>query len=111
MTDYTPKNQKLLYIASAIVAVAGIAAAVVIYLTAPDAPEDALADFEGSKAYIHQLEIYGGKTNVMMSQFMQWFGGLWHGKTLAFPVAFTAIFISACLFLIAKLSEVDPDSD
>jgi hypothetical protein len=66
----------------------GFGAAVVIYLTAkPEMVDPLLGDPLDSKKYRHDLELYGGKANVLSAQFMDWFGGLWHGQTLAYTVA------------------------
>jgi len=104
--------QKGLYLIAAIVLLAGLGGGVLIYLTAendsygvlgyeviggnvyPIKPED-------SKTYMHDLELYGGKANVLVNEFMRWFDGLWHGRSLAFTVACIAIFISLVLFIVA----------
>ena len=59
---------------------------------------------ENSKKYVHDLELYGGKANVLANEFMSWFVGLWHGKSLAFTVACITIFISLGFFLVARTS-------
>jgi hypothetical protein len=46
---------------------------------------------------LHDLEVYGGKANVIAAQFREWFDGLWHGKQLAFTVAVITV-IAACAF-------------
>jgi hypothetical protein len=66
----------------------GFVAAVVIYLTAQPPPTNPLGyDPLDTKKYLHDLELYGGKANVMAAEFRDWFDGLWHGKNLAFTVA------------------------
>jgi hypothetical protein len=68
--------------------VLGFAAAVVIYLTAQPPPGNPLGyDPLDTKKYLHDLEVYGGKANVLAAEFREWFDGLWHGKQLAFTVA------------------------
>ena len=65
----------------------GFAAAVVIYLTAQPPPDNPLGyDPLDTKKYLHDLEVYGGKANVIAAQFRDWFDSLWHGKQLAFTV-------------------------
>lgn len=56
---------------------------------------------ENSKKYMHDLELYGGKSAVLADEFMRWFAGLWHGTSLAFTVAFISIIISLGFFLAA----------
>jgi hypothetical protein len=74
----------------------------------PIAPED-------SKVYRRDLEHYGGKASIVVDDFSRWFIGLWHGKTLAFTVAFISIFISLLFFFIANrlpfILKSDADSE
>jgi hypothetical protein len=56
---------------------------------------------EYTKTYRHDMELYGGKANVALDQFMRDFAGLWQGKRLAFTVAGLAIFVSLVIFYIA----------
>ncbi len=72
-----------------------------IYMTSGDVPESMLGPGFDSKAYLRELEVYGGTLNVIAAEFMQWFDGLWHGQQLAFTVAWITVFISFCLFFIA----------
>jgi len=84
----------------------GIAAAVVIYLTAQPPPVNPLGyDPLDTKKYLHDLEVYGGKANVLAAEFREWFDGLWHGKRLAFTVAvLTVIAALAFKFFATPLS-------
>jgi len=67
---------------------------------------------EGSKKYLHDLELYGGKVNVLAAEFTNWFYGLWHGKSLAFTTGCITIVISFLLFFIAyhSPSALEPDN-
>jgi hypothetical protein len=95
-------TQARLYLASAVILAAGAAGAVFIYLTAGDVPDSALGyEVEESKRYMRDLELYGGKANVLAAEFMNWFRGLWHGRSLAFTVAFVAVVVSLGLFVVA----------
>ncbi|MDA8327155.1 MAG: hypothetical protein M0033_13230 [Nitrospiraceae bacterium] len=101
-----------LYLIAAIVLLAGLSGAVLIYLTAGDYSDNVGYEVVGgnvypvnpedSKIYIHDLELYGGKANVVTEEFMRWFDGLWHGKTFAFTVAVIVILISLGFILAAK---------
>jgi hypothetical protein len=94
--------QTSLYLAAAVTLLVGLGSSLAIYLTAVDTVEDAtISAFENSKAYRHDLELYGGKVNVLANDLMSWFEGLWHGKTLAFTVAAITLVTAAVLFLIA----------
>jgi preprotein translocase subunit SecG len=100
-----------LYLISAIILLFGLGGSVLIYLSAGNSSGN-LSDYKNSKMYIHDLELYGGKANILMSKFMSWFAGLWHGKSLALTVACITIFISLAVFLISHYSgpEVKPDT-
>lgn len=111
-----------LYLITAIILLVGLGSAILIYLSAendsdsasgyeaiggyvyPMAPED-------SKMYRHDLELYGGKANVLADEFMRWFVGLWHGKSLALTVACITIFISFGFFFVARHLQSDLKSD
>lgn len=106
---YQIKQTKLktgLHIITAIVLLAGLGSAVLIYLTAENESEEnygyELLAPGNSKRYIHDLELYGGKANVLADKLTNWFTGLWHGRSLAFTVAFITIFISCWLFVVAR---------
>ncbi len=90
---------------------AGFGSALVIFITASPAPTNPLGfDPEESKQYLRELELYGGKANVLMSEFRQWFESLWHGRRLAFTVAFLTS-ITLLFFWIATTPlppQVDP---
>lgn len=91
----------------------GLMSAILIYRNAEDTPYGALGYEEGggtaypvlpedSKQYLHGLELYGGKANVLMDQLRRGFIGLWHGKSLAYTIACITIFVSFMLFYTAN---------
>jgi len=87
---------------SAAILIGGLAAAVVIYANAVPPPEIPFgAEPEDSKQYLRQLELYGGKANVLGVEIREWFDGLWHGKHLAFTVAILAALLAAGFRLAA----------
>ena len=49
---------------------------------------------EDSKVYERNLELYGGKANVLADRLRRWFVGLWHGTPLAIIVASVTILAS-----------------
>jgi hypothetical protein len=98
---------------SAIILLVGLGSAVLIYQTAETDLSSVLGYEiagesvypimpENSKMYKHDLELYGGKAAVLADEFRRWFVGLWHGKSLAFTVAFISIFISFVIFFAAN---------
>ena len=102
--------QTRLFLISTILLLVGLSAAVLIYLTAENDSGNVLG-FEDSKMYTHDLELYGGKANVLMSEFIHWFGGLWQGKSLALTVACITVFISAGFFFAAYHMRSGPKSN
>ncbi len=98
---------------AAVILLAGLGSAALIYHRATHNPSGALG-YEAadgtiypimpgdSKLYRHNLEVYGGKFSVIMDDFRRWFIGLWQGKSLAVIIAGTAILISWALFAAAQ---------
>ncbi len=91
-------------LASAVVLFIGLASSALIYLGTDDASDNALVnEYEMSKMYRHDLELFGGTANVLAVEFTEWLRGLWHGRQLAFTVAGIAVLVAACLFVFARL--------
>ena len=103
--------QKRLNLIAAIILLVGLGSAALIYLTAGDVPDNVL-DNQNSKMYLHDLELYGGKANVLADELRSWFVGLWHGESLAFTIACITIVISFVFFYVAKHlpSDLEPDA-
>ena len=101
VTSKTTNLRRRLYLISAMILLIGLGSAAFIYQTAEDDSDNVL-DYENSKMYRHDLEVFGGKANVIMSDFRSWLDGLWHGKSLAFTIAFITLFISGGFFLVAN---------
>jgi hypothetical protein len=65
----------------------GLGAATLLYLrAAPPAANPLGYDPMDTKRYLRDLELYGGKVNVLATQFMRWWEGLWQGRNLAYTV-------------------------
>jgi hypothetical protein len=105
--------QKILKLISFIILLVGLGSATLIYQTAKNDSNDILGYEiiggqaypimpEDSKVYLGSLQRYGGKEMVLLDEVRRWFVGLWHGKSLAFTVAFITIFISFVVFFIAN---------
>ena len=104
--------QTRLYLIAAIILLAGMGSAILIYLTDENASGSGLVyDFVHSKKYRHDLELIGGKANVLADEFCRWFEGLWHGRSLAFIVAGIAVLISCGFFFVAYHSPSDSKPD
>lgn len=92
--------------------VIGFASAVAIYLTAHPAPGNPLGyEPEDTKKFVHDMEVYGGKGNLLAYEFRQWLGSLWHGKRLAITVTVITV-IAACVFaFFAAPLPPDPEAE
>jgi hypothetical protein len=67
---------------------AGLTASLAIFLTArPPAPNPLGYEPEDSKQYLRNMEVYGGRSNLIASEVREGFASLWHGKRLAYTVA------------------------
>jgi hypothetical protein len=87
---------------TAAILVAGLGWATAIYVTArPPAPNALGYEPEDTKKYLRDLEVFGGKTNVLATEFMRWFNGLWQGRQLATTVATLTVALAGSFWLIA----------
>jgi len=81
---------------------AGFGAATLIYVTAtPQAANPLGYEPENTKRYLRQLEVVGGKANVVATEFQRWFEGLWQGRSLAFTVAWLTLLLAAGFWFLA----------
>ena len=96
-------------VSRAILAV-GFSSAVVIYFVNA-APSASSYELEDSKKYLRELEVYGGKANVLATEFRHWFNGLWHGRSLAFTVAVISVFLALAYIFFATPLPADVDGD
>ncbi len=106
-------NQRTrLNLIGATILLVGLASAVLIYQRAGDVPYGALGYEtvngtiypimpEDSKIYRHNLEVYGGKFNLIIDDFRRWFVGLWQGKSLAVIIGGITIIVSFGFFYTA----------
>ncbi len=82
----------------------GVLAAAVLHWSPRSDDDDIIGyTFEGGKAFPIRRGDYslGGKANVLTTEFRDWFGSLWHGRKLAYTVAFLAV-AGACACFIAE---------
>jgi len=115
-------RRSCLNLIGAIILLVGLGSAVLIYRTAENKANDVLGYEQGngsfypvkpedSKKYLRDLELYGGKANVLADEFRGWFVGLWHGKSLAFTVGCITILISIGVFYAASHVQSGLESD
>src|SRR3954465_928234 len=98
-------------IAALFILVAGLACGVTIYLLA-DEPEATAYVIVGdpaypgdpttSKAYVRQLERFGGKAAVLFDDFNRGFARLWQGKKLGITIGVLSVPPGGLLLAIAR---------
>lgn len=72
----------------ALILIVGFGTATAIYVAAtPGTAGPTGYDPEESKRDLRDIEVYGGKANLLASEFRHWFMSLWRGRNLAFTVA------------------------
>jgi hypothetical protein len=82
--------------------VVGLGSAAAIYfLAAPKGANPLGYEPEDTKKYLRDLELFGGKGNVIATEFMRWWDSLWHGRNLAFTVACLTLFVALVFWFIA----------
>jgi hypothetical protein len=91
-------SHKRLRLASWVVLAAGLIAAAAIYIFTPPEIADSFGDPSLSKRYVHDLEVYGGRANVLQDELLRWFEGLWKGRELAG----TILYITGFIFLVLR---------
>ena len=78
--------------------VVGLGSALLIFLFAEIAPANPLGEPGESKMYVHDMVLYGGKTNMVLGEFSEWLGSLWHGTRLAATVAVLTLLLAALFY-------------
>jgi hypothetical protein len=98
---------------SALILVVGLASSGLIYWTAGDPAAPGILGYEegeggvypvqpdDSKKYLRDMEVYGGRANVLMDQLRRWLSGLWQGKSLAYAVAVLSAVAAAGIYWAA----------
>jgi hypothetical protein len=110
--------KKRLFAACALVLVAGLAAAAWIWAKAGDEPDLSgayqIVVVDGvprpiagneSKAYVRDLQRYGGKMALIFDDIGRWWDGLWHGRQFALTIGFLSVIVSLALYFVAVAIE------
>ena len=64
-----------------------------------------------SKSYERQMELIGGKSGVLASEFSEWFARLWHGRRLAYTLAALSVGSSLICFFLSQHLVILPPPD
>jgi len=92
----------------------GLLSAGFLYVTASPPPQHPLGyDPFANKKYVRDLEIYGGKINVIAVEFRQSFSKLWRGKNLAYTIALLTVLVASLCWYIGfrAASELDTHAE
>jgi hypothetical protein len=103
LAETSAQKERLRRVLTRAILLVGFVAAVLVYFLAAPADENPLG-YEplDTKTYVHNLEVYGGKWNVLADEFGDWFATLWHGRRLAFTIAtLTVLLVLAIRFFTA----------
>jgi hypothetical protein len=105
-----PEKTRVRAVTRAILLV-GLASAALIYFANGGPRSASDYELERSKLYLHDLEVYGGKANVLADDFRSWFDGLWHGRSLALTVAVISVFTALVYRFVATPVPAADDRD
>jgi hypothetical protein len=113
---YTPTGIKRLATHSKAMAimilVVGLSSSAIVYLTAKSAAPNPLGyNPLDTKKYLRELEVYGGKANILATEFREWFDGLWHGKSLAFTIVFFTVILAFLFWFLGPQRSANSAAD
>ncbi len=92
--------------------VIGLSGSIMVYVTAgPAVPNPLGYNLLDTKKYLRELEVYGGKGNLLITQFREWFGGLWHGQPLAFTLFFLTVILAFLFWLLGVQHSSGADAE
>ena len=115
MLDKSPASRmSRIRIMTASLLATGFSCALFVYLTAePKAPNPLGYDPEDTKKYLRELEVYGGKANVLSAEISRWFDGLWHGRPLAFTIACLTVILAFAFWFVStrRLRNLETPAD
>jgi hypothetical protein len=110
MRPFNCDPRHLRWLAYAMVII-GLGSAVFLYATASPPPQPPLGyDPFASKKYVRELEVYGGKINVLAVEFRQWCASLWRGKLLAYTIALLTVLLASLLWRMGSLAAAHRDT-
>ena len=101
--------RRRLRLGGAAIILVGLAAAAVAYRTAaPDDDRLLIARLNNTKRYEYQMEVMGGKANILASELKDWFLGLWRGRGRARTLAVLSVGGGlACFYVAHRLAYVE----
>src|SRR5215813_12566073 len=110
MQPFNRDPRHLRWLAYAIVLI-GLGSAVWLYATASPPPQPPLGyDPFDSKKYVRELEVYGGKINILAVEFRQWCASLGRGKPLAYTIAVLTVLLASLVWRMGSLAAAPRDT-
>jgi hypothetical protein len=113
--------RKRFHLIGVVILAAGFPAAALIFILAAPGDGSGAIGYEivdgksypvmpgDSERYEYDLERIGGKSAVLAAEFNHWFASLWHGRKLAYTLAFLSAGSSlACFYLAHLLADPPP---
>ena len=88
-------------IITALILTVGLTTALAIYVATARAPDDSSDELTDSKQYLRQMELYGGKANLLAAEIRAWVASLWHGRRLALTVAVVTVAAAGGYWVVA----------
>ncbi|HKB81721.1 MAG TPA: hypothetical protein VKD04_00795 [Burkholderiales bacterium] len=104
------KPQTRVRVITSAILILGLGSAIAIYIFADAPPANPLGELGDSKMYVHDMLLYGGKANLLGSEFAEWLGTLWHGRRLAFTVACITLLLAGVFRYFGAPQPPDPDA-
>jgi hypothetical protein len=97
-------TQRKINLVSTGLLVLGLAGAVLLYAFAPpEEPDDPWrTDPLGQRRYTRQMQVIGGKTNLLSAEFIDWLAARWHGRNLAYTVAVLTVAVTSGYRFVAR---------
>jgi len=93
---------KRLRFAAVMILIVGLGGSMIIYLNAEPISLHPLGyDPLTTKKYLREMELYGGKINVLATRAREWFEGLWQGTSLACTVAVLSVSLALLLWFFS----------
>ena len=99
--EHGRRVERVKNLVSIILTVGWGSAILIFFLAQPPAANPLGYDPNDSKRYLRDMEMFGGKANVLTSQFRESLAGLFHGRALAGTVAVLALLLALAVWFFA----------
>jgi hypothetical protein len=102
-------RSKRLKVIAIMILIIGQGIAIFLYLTAESMSPDLFNPLT-SKRFIRELELYGGKFNVLAAELSQWCAEIWHGKSLAVTVGILSLALAILLWFVSTSPQISHET-